>query len=407
MDYQTDDISNLIVDKDSVLANDGLLFTVLNQTEPMLTEYKYNDLRNWSIELSELESYIINTEEELLKILDIAIEKEDVYYIYPVIEIYDPKAMLEFGFWPTSFEIKDLEFTSWLNDIDINTILFWSNNESKYRNLFNRFKKELRWKYVPLDIWKRNAIKYANSIPLKLYSPDLMYNTSKRPINDMEMFRNPTSNRVNINDIKNNKINIDNELWNVIPVTRYAAGMKKGLYYKNNLMEEFCGTFYYYEPESTTYLAYKTFLRAFNKTAAMNILFLNDSYINKIKGRIVQNFYIKSYPYIMKHVNGIYPKNLLLTPNEAVSLYIDENKDANQIINEANLLPQNKYYAGHYLDLYAAEDALDQILCTTASELGYDIIILENMVGSHQVVTEILDTRKRAESFKSLIYITT
>lgn len=65
-----------------------------------------------------------------------------------------------------------------------------------------------------------------------------------------------------------------------------------------------------------------------------------------------------------------------------------------------------EYYGDDDLewDLYAAEDYLDQPLCSMAAKAGYDIVILENMVGSFQVVTEVLDVRSRKDSFLSLIY---
>src|SRR5438132_6936899 len=71
----------------------------------------------------------------------------------------------------------------------------------------------------------------------------------------------------------------------------------------------------------------------------------------------------------------------------------------------ADSLPQVPHYAGTYIGLYALEDKLDQPLCLLGREYNLDVIILRNMVGSHQVVTEVLDTRTREESFKSLIYI--
>jgi hypothetical protein len=44
-------------------------------------------------------------------------------------------------------------------------------------------------------------------------------------------------------------------------------------------------------------------------------------------------------------------------------------------------------------------------LCKAAASLGYDIIILTHMIGSHQVVTEVLDTRE--DSSKYLWYLDT
>jgi hypothetical protein len=67
-------------------------------------------------------------------------------------------------------------------------------------------------------------------------------------------------------------------------------------------------------------------------------------------------------------------------------------------------LSDKKFYVGKLLELYAVEDELDQQICRLAKEQDIDIIILTNMVGSHQIVTEILDTRNREDSFKSLVY---
>ena len=58
-----------------------------------------------------------------------------------------------------------------------------------------------------------------------------------------------------------------------------------------------------------------------------------------------------------------------------------------------------------YFDLYGLEDVWDQPLCVGASKAGYDIVVLENMVGKYQVVTEVLDTRSREDSFSSLLYV--
>lgn len=68
-------------------------------------------------------------------------------------------------------------------------------------------------------------------------------------------------------------------------------------------------------------------------------------------------------------------------------------------------LDQTPRYAGEYLDLYAREDDWDQILCVGAAQAGFDIVVLTSMVGMFQVVTEVLDTRSREESFFSLLYV--
>lgn len=67
-------------------------------------------------------------------------------------------------------------------------------------------------------------------------------------------------------------------------------------------------------------------------------------------------------------------------------------------------IPRIPYYVAHQLNLYAIEDDLDQTLCVAGKEDNIQLIILTNMMGSNQIVVEILDTRDRVDSFGSLIY---
>jgi hypothetical protein len=78
----------------------------------------------------------------------------------------------------------------------------------------------------------------------------------------------------------------------------------------------------------------------------------------------------------------------------------DVNYDTSPII--TNNITNKKYY--HTLGMYAVEDPLDQVVCKFAKYLGFDTVILTNMIGSHQIVSEVLDTRLRAQSFNSLIF---
>ncbi len=368
--------------------------------------------------------YIFGSLDDILSVVDKLVAKEQISYIYPVTHIYDLKQMFRCGLWPTSLTLDGLWFDSWLDDVDINTIYFWNpskipiklNEKFVFVNvdkILEMLKYETRWQYKPLEQWKREAIETGNSIALKLYAPELMYHISKRPKTDMSLFRNPLSHLIIYPGPK------------TIPVTRYAKGMSRSLFYSES-DQKFCGTFYYHDIESTTYLAYETALVAFNKTDAMNML--DPNYYNNYYHEL--EFRYSNYPdrlqRIHNHINGLYPKSLMLTPREAFDLYgeqISANllksilpieefinfryvQDKKQYIRDHILtkIPDTKYYAGRYLDLYAGEDILDQVLCTLANKAGYDIVILTNMIGSFQVVTEVLDTRSREDSFRSLIY---
>ena len=91
----------------------------------------------------------------------------------------------------------------------------------------------------------------------------------------------------------------------------------------------------------------------------------------------------------------------MLTPDEAYIINFNSGIDMMRGPPDR----QDRHYAGQYLHLYAAEDELDQPLCILGRKHNIDIIILENMVGSHLIITEILDTRDRMDSFSSLLYI--
>lgn len=67
-------------------------------------------------------------------------------------------------------------------------------------------------------------------------------------------------------------------------------------------------------------------------------------------------------------------------------------------------LPQIPRYIGNWIGSPGKSDIFDQILTMIGVELNIDIIIFNGIIGSHSIVQEILDCRKRDESFKSLIY---
>ncbi len=52
---------------------------------------------------------------------------------------------------------------------------------------------------------------------------------------------------------------------------------------------------------------------------------------------------------------------------------------------------------------YASEDTLDQILATSFSDLGINVVMFTHMAGKTRFVSEVLDTRARSVSFDSLV----
>lgn len=245
------------------------------------------------------------------------------------------------------------------------------------------------WDHVSLDnlqemkLWSLVSKNYiskcaqnGNSYPMLTTYPQLLY-PSMRPITDMSLFQTPLSKYYkSMDDIPNYKI----------AVTRYSTGMSKGKYYDTDRPTDTCGYFYYYQPESTTYLTYNNAFTSFNKTTAARELIqqVNDQdmiLVQKLRKLSRAN----NLSELESHISGALPADLMMTAKQ-----YDQEPD----------LGDRQVYVGVILDLYAFEDKLDQPLCKLASMLGYDIVILTHMIGSHQVVTEVLDTR--SDSFQHL-----
>ncbi len=313
------------------------------------------------------------------------ISLEDEQIDIEVKTIYNAEEFVRAGFIPYKFNIDAI--VEYIMGMNLDEISFWYS--SYIADEIKNLNKVIYWVFKKISRYVRDGLNLAESHGLILYAPDRLYK-SMRPITNMSMFRGPGSRTISKEKIVDNSVSLDGKVWNVIPVTRYAAGMSRGLYYGDESNDGFCGTFYYKEDESTTLLAYRTSRTFFNKTHAM---------IELDPGWSSEDFLLAT-PDILKHMNGKLPKDLRLTPQEYYKLY------PKQVSSDfVKSLPQLKYYAGKKLGLYAEEDNFDQNICNLASNKGIDILILTHMVGSHQIVTEVLDTRSRDNSFKSLIYV--
>lgn len=271
------------------------------------------------------------------------------------------------------------------------TINLESTHTLEPENVYATLSANPFWSMVTIEYIKKEAQK-ANSFPILFFNLDLLY-SSMRPKNDMTMFQTCNSNYYD----KLPSIN-------TIPVTRYAGGMSKGLFYGER-PKDACGYFFYYEPESTAYLAYNRELRAFNKTDACRKLYyeMEDKDPDHEYTQILYDDVINmkdSDMLIEMHIEGDLPSDLMFTAQEFNDLIQQEDLEIEIVIRDNPITSSRKVYMGKTMGLYAGEDHLDHILCVSAGFLGYDIVILENMVGSHQVVTEVLDTRE--DSFSHL-----
>ncbi len=290
----------------------------------------------------------------------------------------DPLHMLRLGLMPhpasntNIIKIVELlaEGLSW-EEID-----FWvvDNSLKKLQDvkIWTYYTKE----YALQDISSANSYLFIFPYPNALYS-------SKRPKTDMSIFQLPISITLDYNDS--------------IPVTRYSAGMSRGLYYTESSEQQYCGTFYYMEPESTTRLWYNSSLTSFSKLTAIYELMNRLGYSTEQELEIVGTIF-EEYPEAVNYVIGMYNNKLMYTPQEYSDYFLDGT--------DVSRLGDRRMYVGgmNNTNLYATEDALDQPLCELGILAGVNIIILTDMVGSHQIVTEVLDTRERKVSFSALRY---
>jgi hypothetical protein len=250
--------------------------------------------------------------------------------------------------------------------------------------------------YGNIQGWRELAIRTSIALPLLMYAPDQVYR-SKRPRTEMLMFRQATSlayNRIQDDSSYSRLVIGDSFQSKGLPVTRYAAGMSKGLYYDDAVDTKFCGTFYYFEPESTTYLTFNTAAVYKNKHEAIKALIGGGNHAD-FTDRIVDKYY--NYPEEFPY------SDLMLTPTEYMEVV--HGRDLAEFDEPYWLkIEQRKHYVGRHLHLYGVEDEYDQDLCKAGRDAGIDVIILTQMVGAFKLVTEILDTRERLDSFRSLAF---
>ncbi|CAK7994611.1 Hypothetical protein POVR1_LOCUS135 [uncultured virus] len=339
----------------------------------------------------------MDTEEDVANLVDRLVSEEKNQIVYPIGRIYDPRVLVRYGLLPADIfavNLISLKFFDYLNGMDAPTFRFWHDEDlGEYQDDFITSK---RWNYSTLETYKRHAVTKVESIPLIFLAPELVYR-SNRPVTDMATFRGPRSHTIRREKIVNNRVILNGEGWFVIPVTRYAAGMSKSLFYGES-SSQYCGTFYYHEPESKTLLAYKTSRTFFNKYDALRNLVKDDQHKSMDYSGFA--YVLERHPLFQifsKHYNGMVPSDLMLTPGEMINF--DPDHRPRDLSNVARTL----HYAGKVL--YAFEDDLDQPICTMGAEQGIDLLILEKMPGAFQIVTEVLDTRSREDSFRSLVYI--
>jgi hypothetical protein len=385
----------------------------------------------------------LDTEEKIGQILSrVKSLDQDVVDIMPVRRC-DPILMLRYGFMPR-FKKERLNTSQFMRYMGVDEV---TRSSEGFRTSLNFWSGDLMVPYIDalpnVPVWIYRPMKYyidkgemtPSSVPLIFSAPHQIY-PSGRPKTTMNTFYSPKNHiikrdtivPIDIHGITIYRVRIGTSLFHGVPVTRYIRGMSKGLFYKDR-PKDVCGTFYYLEgggqrppptghevlegvglpatvaslegggtprgrsgalePASDTLLLYKSGAMKvyFNKTDAMRRL-----------GQPTPSDPMNLYDNILEaHTTGQLPSDLYLSPQELTG-YLG-------LPSPSENIAKDRQYAGVHLNLYASEDKYDQPLCKAAQEQGIDIVILTHMVGSFQVVSEVLDTRANADSYDSLAYI--
>lgn len=298
------------------------------------------------------------------------------------------KQLLWNGILPDTSSIDEgLQYEKRMEDIVFRryneaTFEFW------YDTTVSEFIKELAlrlpWFLYSLEAARRRGITKADSFALLFVGPTHLnvYKESRRPVNDMSMFRVAGSKTFE-------RVPEGERYKHFFPVTRYASGMHKSLFFGSNDQAQYCGTYYYLEPESSCFLYLKNPLFAKNKVDAYEKLSgsplpENDSRAGDAE--LAQKYVGDD----LNYTPGQYITAIGQSPGSKKNMALNWNRT---------------FFCGFILGVYALEDGFDQDICELAKDKKHDGIVLEHLVGSRQIVAEVYDTRSRQESLENLHFL--
>lgn len=321
--------------------------------------------------------------------------------------------------------------------------LFTSNNHNKSPMEIFHFKRiqtlpgtEI-WEYYPTKGFLHETEKSQNKEVAILRNS--LYPASGRPITSMSTFLPTLSIKeekgekkekltvIEINkDPKGRPQKVKDEKGNIVlvfPVIRYAQGKDESFFYKKEKsLNHYCGTYYFWEPDSQVYLnlgnskfypnKFIAYLSLSTQPYPDIIKYMIFKYYKTFKSDQLLNKNSTNYSSIIKFYSYYERSSIQSNINineeflkELIILFNDDKKsdlflmDQFYHTTEATTI----YKKGEYVTSFDAfEDDLDQPLCEKAKNLGIDTIILALQPGSTRVNTEVLDTRKRTISLQNL-----
>jgi hypothetical protein len=226
---------------------------------------------------------------------------------------------------------------------------------------------------------------------------------------------------------------------NYLPVSRYK------IYYSVQKTEQnFCGTFYFFEPNSSAMLNLgRTLVVATKHDALLQLAPSTRDFLTYLQNNILVvepftrgllNFarwstqrepivnLLNYYNFLIDNADPLVGiKDIQLSqPLESLDLKVFElfikmlttlaydDNDLNSMrygfmLNMAYKNDKDTYMGGENgYGFYSQYDYADQVICSLARAQGYDTVILQREPGHETIVSEILDTRTREESYNSI-----
>ncbi len=266
-------------------------------------------------------------------------------------------------------------------------------------------------------VWVRAETEYQSkyrALAMMFNHPDLLW-SSMHPKTDMKMFQQENYLK---GEVKNNILFVGEKKYRIygrdnnneeiddvaFPVSRYAESVDIGLYHTTKI-GNFCGTFYYIEPESTVYLISHKVIFSRTKTAAAQLIAEPQTKFAVWEKQ--QRTSIRRPKYQKLYDEGKLRHGLLYTPIQAhTELGYKGYHDSYSITDYPVYMGAMsiKEYDINHPGLYGVEDEYDQPLCIEMKRQGIEVACFTEMIGAFGIVSELLDARERNESFSSLVY---
>lgn len=312
------------------------------------------------------------------------------------------REFLNFGFIPAEFssneaviEQKD-KAEAILKGTDEASRRFWGE--------YTTFDGHYEWHYCSKEFRIQIALRSCDTYPLMTLPEykNLVY-PSFRPKTDMKLYRIDKCKMYTEVCHTNTllwKAFVDDKWVDCVPCSRYSEGMSRGLYFQ--VPGRYSGTFYYYEPDSTTFLQCNPEKTKTYENKYQAVLDL----VPEMEGLVKMSSYQKQF---LEGTSSL-PKDLMMTPSELCDFIQKEDINTTIILFKHGnktwkySASEEKRYVGKHLELYALEDKWDRILYHVGREKGIEVLLFKEMVGGRQKVTEIFDLRKRRKSFCNLLY---